>query len=146
MSYFLDEVSTGQDSSASYQILSGFFAYARKLQTACLISICQPTKEVFELCDRYLDLFKDQFLPARVIYECSYSNMDIMLLEACGPIHRHVIDLVKFVMQCNVPRRIIVLVEGQIIYQGPREDVLPYFAQLGYLSFKLLMFQPSKAS
>lgn len=28
--------------------------------------------------------------------------------------------------------RLIVMHEGRIIYQGPREDVLPYFAKLGY--------------
>lgn len=76
--YFLDEISTGLDSSATYDIVSAFRTMARMRRYTCLFSLLQPAPEVFNLFDR-----------------------------------------------------VIIMHEGRIIYQGPREDVLVYFAKLG---------------
>nr|PNR35524.1 hypothetical protein PHYPA_023424 [Physcomitrium patens] len=79
--YFLDEISTGLDSSATYDIVSAFRTMARMRRYTCLFSLLQPAPEVFNLFDR-----------------------------------------------------VIIMHEGRIIYQGPREDVLVYFAKLGYVT------------
>jgi hypothetical protein len=50
--YFLDEISTGLDSSAAYDIVSTFRTYARIKQFTCLFSLLQPSPEVFDLFDR----------------------------------------------------------------------------------------------
>eukprot|EP00850_Spirogloea_muscicola_P017864 SM000157S02094 [mRNA] locus=s157:259267:270139:- [translate_table: standard] len=78
--FYFDEISTGLDSSATYDIVSAIRTIARVRQTTCLLSLLQPAPEVFNLFDR-----------------------------------------------------LIVLNEGNIIYQGPRDDVLRYFANLGYV-------------
>ncbi|KAG0601370.1 hypothetical protein M758_11G105200 [Ceratodon purpureus] len=78
--YLLDEISTGLDSSATYDIVSAFRTMARIRRYTCLFSLLQPSPEVFNLFDR-----------------------------------------------------IIVMHEGRIIYQGPRDDVLLYFKKLGYV-------------
>ncbi|OAE18414.1 hypothetical protein AXG93_3426s1070 [Marchantia polymorpha subsp. ruderalis] len=75
----LDEISTGLDSSATFDIVSALRTMARVRQITCLLSLLQPSPEVFDMFDR-----------------------------------------------------VIVLNEGCIIYQGPKEDVIPYFAELGY--------------
>ncbi|KAL3683081.1 hypothetical protein R1sor_001103 [Riccia sorocarpa] len=75
----LDEISTGLDSSATFDIVSTLRTIARVRQTTCLLSLLQPSPEVFDMFDR-----------------------------------------------------VIVLSEGYIIYQGPKDDIIPYFAELGY--------------
>lgn len=51
--YFLDEISTGLDSSATYDIVSAFRTMARMRRYTCLFSLLQPAPEVFNLFDRY---------------------------------------------------------------------------------------------
>ncbi|KAL2652756.1 hypothetical protein R1flu_020884 [Riccia fluitans] len=75
----LDEISTGLDSSATFDIVSTLRTIARVRQTTCLLSLLQPSPEVFDMFDR-----------------------------------------------------VIVLSEGSIIYQGPKDDIIPYFSELGY--------------
>nr|GMC68650.1 ABC transporter G family member 32 isoform X2 [Ipomoea batatas] len=68
---FMDEISTGLDSSSTYQIIRYLRHSTRALDGTAIISLLQPAPETFELFD------------------------DIILLS-----------------------------EGQIVYQGPREDVV----------------------
>jgi ABC-type multidrug transport system ATPase subunit len=51
--YLLDEISTGLDSSATYDIVSAFRTMARIRRYTCLFSLLQPSPEVFNLFDRY---------------------------------------------------------------------------------------------
>jgi len=76
---FMDEISTGLDSSTTYQITKFMKQMVHILDVTMVISLLQPAPETFELFD------------------------DIILLS-----------------------------EGQIVYQGPRENVLEFFETIGF--------------
>lgn len=76
---FMDEVSTGLDSSTTYKIIKYLRHSTHALDGTTVISLLQPAPETYELFD------------------------DIILLS-----------------------------EGQIVYQGPREDVLDFFEFMGF--------------
>jgi ABC-type multidrug transport system ATPase subunit len=76
---FMDEISTGLDSSTTYQIVKCLRQTVHVMDGTMLISLLQPAPETFELFD------------------------DIVLLS-----------------------------EGQIVYQGPREHVLEFFEFMGF--------------
>ncbi|KAL8118560.1 hypothetical protein AgCh_016183 [Apium graveolens] len=76
---FMDEISTGLDSSTTYQIVNALRNSVHILQGTALISLLQPDPETY-------DLFDD----------------------------------------------IIILSDGQIVYQGPREYVLEFFESMGF--------------
>ncbi|XP_059640406.1 pleiotropic drug resistance protein 1-like isoform X2 [Cornus florida] len=76
---FMDEISTGLDSSTTFQIVKSLRQYVHILKGTALISLLQPTPETYELFD------------------------DIILLS-----------------------------EGQIVYQGPCEHVLDFFEFMGF--------------
>ncbi|CAI9267836.1 unnamed protein product [Lactuca saligna] len=76
---FMDEISTGLDSSTTYQIIKYLKHSTRALDGTAVISLLQPDPETFELFD----------------------------------------DL-------------ILLCEGQIVYQGPRNAALGFFASMGF--------------
>ncbi|KAG0461194.1 hypothetical protein HPP92_021491 [Vanilla planifolia] len=76
---FMDEISTGLDSSTTFQIVNSLRQSVHILGGTALIALLQPAPETFELFD------------------------DIMLLS-----------------------------EGQIVYQGPREYVLEFFESMGF--------------
>jgi ABC-type multidrug transport system ATPase subunit len=76
---FMDEISTGLDSSTTYQIVDSLRQTVHILGGTALIALLQPAPETFELFD------------------------DIVLLS-----------------------------EGQIVYQGPRENVLEFFEDIGF--------------
>ncbi|XP_042431162.1 ABC transporter G family member 39-like [Zingiber officinale] len=76
---FMDEISTGLDSSTTYQIVNSLRQSVHILGGTALIALLQPAPETFELFD------------------------DIVLLS-----------------------------EGQIVYQGPREFVLDFFEAMGF--------------
>ncbi|CAD6230064.1 unnamed protein product [Miscanthus lutarioriparius] len=76
---FMDEISTGLDSSTTFQIVKCIQQIVHMGEATVLTSLLQPTPEVFELFD------------------------DVMLLS-----------------------------EGQIVYQGPREYVLEFFERCGF--------------
>ncbi|CDY20193.1 BnaA01g28090D [Brassica napus] len=76
---FMDEISTGLDSSTTYQIVKCFQEVVRFTDATVLMSLLQPAPETFELFD------------------------DIILLS-----------------------------EGQIVYQGPRDHVLSFFEACGF--------------
>lgn len=76
---FMDDISTGLDSSTTFQIIRYLRQSVHALDGTTVISLLQPAPETFELFD------------------------DIILLS-----------------------------EGQIVYQGPREDVLGFFESLGF--------------
>ncbi|XP_010254261.1 PREDICTED: pleiotropic drug resistance protein 1-like isoform X1 [Nelumbo nucifera] len=76
---FMDEISTGLDSSTTFQILNSLRQSIHILNGTALISLLQPAPETYELFD------------------------DIILLS-----------------------------DGQIVYQGPRENVLEFFESMGF--------------
>ncbi|KAK2974339.1 hypothetical protein RJ640_021195 [Escallonia rubra] len=75
----MDEISTGLDSSTTYQIVNSLRHYVHILEGTALISLLQPAPETYNLFD------------------------DIILLS-----------------------------DGKIVYQGPREDVLEFFESMGF--------------
>ncbi|KDP36995.1 hypothetical protein JCGZ_06051 [Jatropha curcas] len=76
---FMDEISTGLDSSTTYQIVNSLRQSIHILNGTALISLLQPAPETYDLFD------------------------DIILLS-----------------------------DGQIVYQGPREQVLGFFEYMGF--------------
>ncbi|PHT40513.1 Pleiotropic drug resistance protein 3 [Capsicum baccatum] len=76
---FMDEISTGLDSSTTYQIVNSIRQSIHILQGTAVISLLQPAPETYDLFD------------------------DIVLLS-----------------------------DGQIVYQGPRENVLEFFEYMGF--------------
>ncbi|KAJ1418854.1 P-loop containing nucleoside triphosphate hydrolase [Sesbania bispinosa] len=76
---FMDEISTGLDSSTTFQICKFMRQMVHIMDVTMVISLLQPAPETFELFD------------------------DIILLS-----------------------------EGQIVYQGPRENVLEFFESMGF--------------
>ena len=76
---FMDEISTGLDSSTTYQIVNSLKQCVHILNGTTVISLLQPAPETYELFD------------------------DVILLS-----------------------------DGQIVYQGPREQVLGFFESMGF--------------
>ncbi|WVY91541.1 hypothetical protein V8G54_037055 [Vigna mungo] len=76
---FMDEISTGLDSSTTFQIVNSIRQSIHILNGTALVSLLQPAPETYELFD------------------------DIILLT-----------------------------DGQIVYQGPRENVLEFFESMGF--------------
>jgi ABC-type multidrug transport system ATPase subunit len=75
----MDEISTGLDSSTTFQIVNSIKQYVHILNGTVVISLLQPAPETYNLFD------------------------DIILLS-----------------------------DGQIVYQGPREQVLDFFDFMGF--------------
>ncbi|KAG2793954.1 ABC transporter G family member 31 [Phytophthora cactorum] len=75
----MDEISTGLDSAATYDIIKTQRSIAKKLQKTVVIALLQPAPEVFELFD------------------------DVIILN-----------------------------EGEVMYHGPREQVVGHFESLGF--------------
>ncbi|XP_073141601.1 pleiotropic drug resistance protein 1-like [Henckelia pumila] len=76
---FMDEISTGLDSSTTFQVVNSIRQSIHILSGTALISLLQPEPEIYDLFD------------------------DIILMS-----------------------------EGQIVYQGPRDKVLDFFQYLGF--------------
>ena len=76
---FMDEISTGLDSSTTFQIINSLRQSNHILGGTALIALLQPAPETYDLFD------------------------DILLLS-----------------------------DGQIVYQGPRENVLEFFESMGF--------------
>ncbi|KAM5547799.1 hypothetical protein ABKV19_001989 [Rosa sericea] len=76
---FMDEISTGLDSSTTYQIIKHLRHSTRALDSTTVISLLQPAPETYELFDD-----------------------------------------------------VILLCEGQIVFQGPREAALGFFSYMGF--------------
>ncbi|KAI6669860.1 hypothetical protein NL676_004745 [Syzygium grande] len=77
--FFMDEISTGLDSSTTFQIVKFMRQMVHIMDVTMVISLLQPAPETYDLFD------------------------DIILLS-----------------------------EGQIVYQGPRENVLDFFEYVGF--------------
>ncbi|RZC92754.1 hypothetical protein C5167_007814 [Papaver somniferum] len=77
--YFMDEISTGLDSSTTFQIIKFMKQLVHVMNVTMVISLLQPAPETFELFD------------------------DIILLS-----------------------------EGEIVYHGPRENILEFFEFMGF--------------
>ncbi|KAB2069405.1 hypothetical protein ES319_A08G093800v1 [Gossypium barbadense] len=80
---FMDEISTGLDSSTTFQIVNSLRQSIHILNGTALISLLQPSPETYQLFD------------------------DVILLS-----------------------------DGQIVYQGPRENVLDFFKYMGFKCLK----------
>ncbi|CAI8585681.1 unnamed protein product [Vicia faba] len=76
---FMDEISTGLDSSTTYQIVKCIKNFVHQMEATVLMALLQPAPETFDLFD------------------------DLVLLS-----------------------------EGHVIYEGPREDVLEFFGSIGF--------------
>lgn len=76
---FMDEISTGLDSSTTYQIVNCIRNFVHLMEGTVLMALLQPAPETFDLFD------------------------DLILLS-----------------------------DGYLIYEGPREDVLQFFESLGF--------------
>ena len=76
---FMYEISTGLDSSTTYQIVKCLQHFTNLMDATILMSLLQPAPEIFDLFD------------------------DIILLS-----------------------------EGQIVYHGPRENILEFFESYGF--------------
>ncbi|XP_027349849.1 pleiotropic drug resistance protein 1-like isoform X2 [Abrus precatorius] len=76
---FMDEISTGLDSSTTFQVVNSLKHFIHSLKGTAVVSLLQPAPETYNLFD------------------------DIILLS-----------------------------DGQIVYQGPREHVLEFFASMGF--------------
>ncbi|TXG74386.1 hypothetical protein EZV62_002965 [Acer yangbiense] len=76
---FMDEISTGLDSSTTYQIVNCVRNFVHQMDATVLMALLQPAPETFDLFD------------------------DLVLLS-----------------------------EGYVVYQGPREDALEFFESLGF--------------
>ncbi|KAL2243421.1 pleiotropic drug resistance protein 1 [Sesamum indicum] len=76
---FMDEISTGLDSSTTFQIVNSLRQYVHILDGTALISLLQPAPETYDLFD------------------------DIILLS-----------------------------DGKVVYQGPRDNVLEFFESVGF--------------
>ncbi|KAK4478717.1 hypothetical protein RD792_014215 [Penstemon davidsonii] len=76
---FMDEISTGLDSSTTFQIVKYMRQMVHIMDVSMIISLLQPAPETYDLFD------------------------DIILLS-----------------------------EGQIVYQGPRENILEFFEHMGF--------------
>ncbi|KAJ7522819.1 hypothetical protein O6H91_18G028200 [Diphasiastrum complanatum] len=81
--YLFDQLNNGLDDSLTFDLVTGVRIFARVRGVSVVISLIQPSSDVFDLFDR-----------------------------------------------------IIMLDRGHILYQGPREDALPYFESLGYVKPK----------
>lgn len=79
MAFFMDNISTGLDSSTTFQIINSIKQSIHILNKTTLISLLQPAPETYDLFD------------------------DIILIS-----------------------------EGQIVYQGPCEYVLEFFESMGF--------------
>ncbi|XP_022948694.1 pleiotropic drug resistance protein 1-like [Cucurbita moschata] len=77
---FMDEISTGLDSSTTFQIVNSLKQSVHILKATAVISLLQPAPETYELFD------------------------DIILLS-----------------------------DGRIVYQGPRDEVLQFFESMGFV-------------
>ncbi|KAK7385522.1 hypothetical protein VNO78_31244 [Psophocarpus tetragonolobus] len=76
---FMDEISTGLDSSTTFQIVKCIKNFVHQMEATVLMALLQPAPETFDLFD------------------------DLVLLS-----------------------------EGYVVYEGPREDVLEFFQSLGF--------------
>lgn len=76
---FMDEISTGLDSSTTYQIVNSLKHVVHILNSTAVISLLQPAPETYDLFDE-----------------------------------------------------VILLSDGHIVYQGPREIVLDFFESTGF--------------
>ncbi|XP_059597445.1 pleiotropic drug resistance protein 2 [Vitis vinifera] len=76
---FMDEISTGLDSSTTFQIVKFMRQMVHIMEVTMIISLLQPAPETYDLFDA-----------------------------------------------------IILLCEGQIVYQGPRENILEFFESMGF--------------
>jgi ABC-type multidrug transport system ATPase subunit len=76
---FMDEISTGLDSSTTFQIVACLRQFCHVMEATIFMSLLQPAPETFDLFD------------------------DVVLLS-----------------------------EGQVVYHGPKENILEFFEECGF--------------
>lgn len=75
---FMDEISTGLDSSTTYQIVKCLQQIAHLTQASILMSLLQPAPETFELFDDVILLSEGQ-----IVYQGSRQHV-VQFFESCG--------------------------------------------------------------
>uniref|UniRef100_A0A0E0HJ07 ABC transporter domain-containing protein n=1 Tax=Oryza nivara TaxID=4536 RepID=A0A0E0HJ07_ORYNI len=108
--YFMDEISNGLDSSTTFQIISCFQQLTNISEYTMVISLLQPTPEVF-------DLFDDLILMAegKIIYH-GPRNEALNFFEECGficPERKEVADFLQEILSCK---------DQQQYWSGPNES------------------------
>ncbi|KAL2653873.1 hypothetical protein R1flu_022001 [Riccia fluitans] len=76
--WFMDEISSGLDSTTTYQIVKCFHDICHSLDTTIVISLLQPPPEIFELFDDIILLAEGQ-----IIYQGDRNNVT-GFFEMCG--------------------------------------------------------------
>ncbi|KAF3597226.1 hypothetical protein DY000_02025581 [Brassica cretica] len=129
--YFMDNISDGLDSSTTFQIVKCIKQMIQVFDKTALVSLLQPPPETFELFDDVIILGE-----GRIIYQGPREDV-LGFFESMGfkcPERKGVADY----LQEPPPETfelfddVIILGEGRIIYQGPREDVLGFFESMGF--------------
>lgn len=110
--YFMDEISNGLDSSTTFQIVSCFRQLTNVSEYTMVVSLLQPTPEVF-------DLFDDLILMAkgRIIYH-GPRNEALSFFEECGfkcPERKGVADFLQEILSWKDQRR---------YWSGPNESYI----------------------
>jgi ABC-type multidrug transport system ATPase subunit len=93
---FMDEISTGLDSSTTFSIVKSFGRFAHELSATVLISLLQPAPETFNLFDDVLLLSEGQ-----VVYHGPIGNV-MEFFESCGfrcPDRKGIADFLQEVCQ-----------------------------------------------
>uniref|UniRef100_A0A0E0FCJ2 ABC transporter domain-containing protein n=1 Tax=Oryza meridionalis TaxID=40149 RepID=A0A0E0FCJ2_9ORYZ len=108
--YFMDEISNGLDSSTTFQIISCFQQLTNISEYTMVISLLQPTPEVF-------DLFDDLILMAegKIIYH-GPRNEALNFFEEFGficPERKEVADFLQEILSCK---------DQQQYWSGPNES------------------------
>ena len=76
--FFMDEISTGLDSSTTYSIVKSLRRFTHQMSATVLISLLQPAPEAFNLFDDVLLLSEGQ-----VVYHGPISQV-VEFFELCG--------------------------------------------------------------
>ncbi len=142
----MDEISTGLDSSTTYQIVRSIGNVAHLREATVLMSLLQPPPETF-------DLFDDVMLLADGAAGCPVAQIPLCVGRAgrgCSTSasrgwkttevarHQALIDLlrshygVKLVRCTQLTLRSVLDFAGVIVYHGPRDEIIPFFVSLGF--------------
>jgi len=121
-SFFMDEISNGLDSSTTFRIIKSFQQLANINECTMLISLLQPTPEIF-------DLFDDLILMAegKIIYHGPRNEAHIFLEESgfrC-PERKGMADFLQEVISC-IPLKQL---------QKEKQNILRKFNDLLFLTW-----------
>ena len=140
---FADEISTGLDSSTTYEIVKWMADTTHALNNTTLIALLQPAPETFDLFDDVILLrFSPQPQRHAPASMCSVADWSIadhgpfsLRRQCCWP--REILSLVIAQKQCAGRQRcsrpaVLTRSEGYMVYHGPVTEVAQYFADMGF--------------